>query len=53
LPSGSRRILDVGSGPGYFLLHGKNRGWQTLGIEPSKQAAEHGRKLGLESLKTS
>ena len=42
-----RRILDVGSGPGYFLLHGKNRGWQTLGIEPSAQAAEHSRGLGL------
>lgn len=48
LSSGKRRILDIGSGPGYFLLHGKNRGWQTLGIEPSKQAVEHSRKLGLE-----
>ena len=32
LPSNRRRILDVGSGPGYFLLHGKKRGWNTLGI---------------------
>lgn len=44
----SHRILDVGSGPGFFLLHGKERGWQTLGIEPSKQAASHSRKLGLD-----
>lgn len=43
-----RRILDIGSGPGAFLLHGKQRGWQTLGIEPSRQAADHSRKLGLE-----
>jgi SAM-dependent methyltransferase len=43
-----RSILDVGSGPGYFLLHGKRRGWQTLGIEPSKQAASHSRELGLD-----
>ena len=43
-----RRILDIGSGPGAFLLHGKQRGWQTLGIEPSRQAVDYSRKLGLE-----
>lgn len=43
-----RRILDVGSGPGYFLLRGKERGWQTLGIEPSAQSAAHSREMGLE-----
>lgn len=43
-----RRILDVGSGPGFFLLHGKQHGWQTVGIEPSAQAAAHSRELGLE-----
>ena len=43
-----RSILDVGSGPGYFLRHGLERGWQTLGIEPSLQAAKHSRELGLE-----
>lgn len=48
LPHDRRRILDVGSGPGFFLLHGKNVGWQTVGIEPSKQAAAHSRNLGLE-----
>lgn len=47
-PLGRRRILDIGSGPGFFLLHGKQRGWQTLGIEPSRQAADHSRKLWLE-----
>lgn len=48
LPGHRRRILDIGSGPGYFLLHGKERGWDTLGIEPSKQAAAHSKALGLE-----
>lgn len=43
-----RRILDVGSGPGLFLLHGKQRGWRTLGIEPSAQAAAHSCDLGVE-----
>lgn len=48
LPEGRRRLLDVGSGPGFFLLHGKERGWRTLGVEPSRQAAEHARGLGVE-----
>jgi len=43
-----RTLLDIGSGPGFFLLHGKERGWQVRGIEPSGQAAEHSRGLGLE-----
>lgn len=48
LPPEHRHILDVGSGPGYFLMHGKQRGWQTKGIEPSKQAAEHSITMGLD-----
>jgi SAM-dependent methyltransferase len=47
LPSGRRKLLDVGSGPGYFLKQGKERGWDALGIEPSKQAAAYSRTLGL------
>lgn len=47
LPVGRRRILDVGSGPGFFLLHGRDRGWEVLGIEPSRQSVAHSRKLGL------
>lgn len=48
LPPERRRLLDVGSGPGSFLLHGKRRGWQTLGVEPSCQAAEYSASLGLD-----
>lgn len=49
LPASARRILDIGSGPGYFLLNGKNRGWQVKGIEPSVKAATHSREvLGLD-----
>lgn len=47
LPDNRRRILDVGSGPGYFLLHGKKRGWEVLGIEPSEVAAAHSKALGV------
>jgi SAM-dependent methyltransferase len=48
LPLTRRRILDIGCGPGFFLKLGKERGWQTLGIEPSRQAAGHARGLGLD-----
>ncbi len=48
LGAGRRRLLDVGSGPGFFLRTAKNRGWRTVGIEPSRQAAAHARGLGLE-----
>jgi len=48
LPASRRRILDIGSGPGFFLLTGKERGWDVRGIEPSTAAAEHARSLGVE-----
>lgn len=48
LPAGRRRVLDVGSGPGFFLVSGRNRGWSTIGIEPAEQAARHSRGLGLD-----
>ena len=48
LPPDRRRILDVGSGPGFFLLHGAQRGWRATGVEPSAQAAAHSRAMGLQ-----
>ena len=48
LPRERRRLLDVGSGPGFFLKTAKQRGWDGLGIEPSRQATAHARDLGLE-----
>lgn len=46
LAGGRRRLLDVGSGPGFFLSHGRARGWSTVGVEPSEHAAAHARSLG-------
>ena len=43
-----RKLLDIGSGPGYFLKCGKDLGWDVLGFEPSKDASEYSRKLGVE-----
>ena len=42
-----RKLLDIGSGPGYFLKRGKERGWDVIGFEPSKQAAEYSQKHGV------
>jgi SAM-dependent methyltransferase len=43
-----RRILDIGSGPGYFLEAGAGRGWQALGFEPSRLACDYTRARGLD-----
>ena|SRR3989344_3256252 len=45
-----KRLLDIGSGPGYFLKCGEEMGWETLGIEPSPQAYEYAGKMGLKVL---
>jgi len=41
------RILDIGSGSGFFLEAGRERGWRTLGFEPSAMAADYTRARGL------
>jgi SAM-dependent methyltransferase len=45
LPNDRRSILDIGSGPGFFLKRGQERGWDTLGVEPSHQAHEYSTKV--------
>jgi SAM-dependent methyltransferase len=41
-----RRLLDIGSGPGYFLEAGCERGWRVMGFEPSRAAADYARARG-------
>jgi 2-polyprenyl-3-methyl-5-hydroxy-6-metoxy-1,4-benzoquinol methylase len=41
------RILDIGCGPGFFLDTAARDGWDCVGVEPSMQAAQHARNLGL------
>ncbi len=49
LPRGRRRLLDVGSGPGWFLQYGAERGWDAVGIEPSPPVSAFSRDtLGLD-----
>ncbi len=47
LESSQRKLLDIGSGPGYFLKFASDRKWDVQGIEPSAQAAAHSRDMGL------
>jgi SAM-dependent methyltransferase len=42
-----RQLLDIGSGPGFFLKAAQDRGWTVTGIEPSRQAAAHAKSLGV------
>lgn len=42
------RLLDVGTGPGTFLLVAQQRGLSVKGVEPTKLAADKGRSLGVE-----
>lgn len=41
-------LLDVGSGLGFFLQCGKDRGWNTQGIEPSKESFDYSKNNGLK-----
>lgn len=40
------RLIEIGSGPGFFLAEAMRRGWNAIGFEPSAQAAAHARSLG-------
>lgn len=45
---GQRRLLDIGSGPGLFLLTAVSRSWQAQGVEPALQAWQYARDQGLQ-----
>jgi SAM-dependent methyltransferase len=40
-------LLDIGSGPGYFLEAGRERGWDVLGFEASPVAADYTKARGI------
>lgn len=39
-----RHLLDVGSGPGYFLFHARAHGWKVQGVDPWKAIAAWGER---------
>ena len=39
-----KHVLDVGSGPGYFLFHARAHGWKVQGVDPWKEIAAWGTK---------
>ena len=45
-----KKILDIGSGPGFFLRRAKERGWNVLGIEPSPIAYEYAKKQKIPTI---
>lgn len=46
----SKKLLDIGSGPGNFLHYAKSRGWQVLGIEPSISNLKFYKRNGIKVL---
>jgi SAM-dependent methyltransferase len=42
------RVLELGCSDGDYLLQLKERGWQTVGIEPAAPPAERARQRGLD-----
>jgi SAM-dependent methyltransferase len=47
LNSNAKKLLEIGSGPGFFLKVGKERGWDVMGFEPSELAYQYSNKFGL------
>lgn len=41
-------LLDIGSGPGFFLKAAEDKGWRVKGIEPSRAAAAFAQGMGLD-----
>lgn len=42
-----RRVLDIGCGPGDFVAVGHDKGWDSVGVEPSPMAAKFAADRGL------
>jgi len=47
-----RRVLEIGSGPGTFLEVARWRGWEAIGIEPSRAAAAYARARDLDVIES-
>lgn len=48
-PQKNGKLLDIGCGTGSYLLMMKKIGWEGVGVERNKKAADHGKKvLGLD-----
>lgn len=48
-PASGRRLLEIGSGAGFFLKSAERRGWSVTGVELSEEASRFAReRLGLD-----
>lgn len=43
---GTGTLIEIGSGPGFFLDTAAGRGWTAVGVEPSRQAAAFAQSRG-------
>jgi len=49
---GPRKLLDVGSGTGDFLVKAQQDEWMVSGVEPNEKATEHALKKGIATKET-
>ncbi|HAK87971.1 MAG: hypothetical protein A2X55_11470 [Nitrospirae bacterium GWB2_47_37] len=50
--NGEKSVLDIGCGAGTILMPFKDNGWETYGIEPTKNISEYGRQNFGSNIKT-
>jgi 2-polyprenyl-3-methyl-5-hydroxy-6-metoxy-1,4-benzoquinol methylase len=47
------RLLDVGAGPGFLISAARPRGWDAVGVDLNRWAADYAREFGLDVRATS
>lgn len=52
LENNTKRLLDVGSGNGFFMKFMKDNGWECIGIEPSPKAKSYSSAMELNVFNT-
>tara|TARA_B110000483_G_scaffold104057_1_gene126908 strand:+ start:3170 stop:4018 length:849 start_codon:yes stop_codon:yes gene_type:complete len=45
------KVVDVGSGTGFFLSGLKKKGWSVVGVEPNQKAREHAESKDIDHIK--
>lgn len=47
-----KKLLDIGCGTGEFLIHAKNKNWETVGVEVNNQARQKASNKKIDTFKS-